>query len=491
MLHRIVLLVTSTLLSLLQCTEQQHPALTTPAHPTALATTPTEATVSQLIRAMLDTSALSRTAPGARPALQAGSYVHTFYGAEPAPAWTAGTDSITTEATAALTLLAQAKSYGLQPENYAILHLSSLRDSLRFAASAGRNARQARFDVALSDAVLRFMLDLHRGRLRIYTPSPLEKATKRVFQPADTLREALAARRVVAAVLACQPPTHEYQRLQKALAQWLREPVAPDSAYQQQSHYEQAALNLERWRWEAFAAPDYVLINLPAYELYVVSGDSVLRRHRIIIGKPQTPSPTLSSAISYFTLAPDWHVPRSIATKEILPRLQADAGYLARNNYALYDTRGRPLDPYQINWRQVTPASFAYTIRQSAGCDNALGNIVFRFANPYSVYLHDTPVRQLFAQPVRALSHGCIRVEQPMQLAAYLLQREGRAVNLPSEAECALQPRPQDVRLRQPMPLHIRYFTCAAEGGKLRFYNDVYRLDAGLRQALFAAAPKL
>nr|WP_254244306.1 L,D-transpeptidase family protein [Hymenobacter sp. BRD128] len=84
-----------------------------------------------------------------------------------------------------------------------------------------------------------------------------------------------------------------------------------------------------------------------------------------------------------------------------------------RHNYALYDERGELLDPAHINWAHVTARQFPYTIRQATCCDNALGNIVFRFNNPYSVYLHDTPQRQLFAQPMRALSHGCIRLEHP------------------------------------------------------------------------------
>jgi murein L,D-transpeptidase YcbB/YkuD len=178
-------------------------------------------------------------------------------------------------------------------------------------------------------------------------------------------------------------------------------------------------------------------------------------------------------------------VPRSIATKEMLPALKRDAAYLTRHNYALYDAQGQLLDPQRIAWQGVTARNFPYTIRQSAGCENALGNIVFRFANPYSVYVHDTPERQLFAQPYRVLSHGCIRLEQPMQLAAYLLRRGGQPVQLPSEAECARQPRPRNVPLRRPIPLFIRYATCTAEGGHLRFLPDLYYRDETIRRGLF------
>ena len=146
------------------------------------------------------------------------------------------------------------------------------------------------------------------------------------------------------------------------------------------------------------------------------------------------------------------------------------------------------MNPANVNWTTVTARNFTYTIRQSAGCDNSLGNIVFRFTNPYSVYVHDTPLRQYFAQPYRALSHGCVRMENPMQLAAYLLRREGNAARLPSDEECARQPRPHEVRLRRPIALYIRYATCTAENGRLRFLPDIYGRDAVIRRGLFGPA---
>ncbi|GAA4385872.1 hypothetical protein GCM10023186_29750 [Hymenobacter koreensis] len=480
------------LLAVQQCTPWPPAADSRPARTVAAApaTEPAPVPVGPLIQALLDTAGAPPAARDAHLGLQAGAAVRSFYGPAPEPAWTRpGPDGLTADATAVLALLADARAYGLHPNDYSSARLRALRDSLQQADPARQSWQQARLEVYLSDAVLRFMLDLHRGRLRPYTLSPLETAAKRTFQPAEALRTGIAAGRAVPAVLTSQPQNREYQLLQQALVQWLRQPVPPDSAAQHQRQYEQVALNLERWRWQAFSDEEYVLINLPAFALQVVAGDSIMRRHRVVVGKPETPTPTLSSRIGYFTLAPDWHVPRSIATKEILPRLKANPGYLARNNYSLYDSRGQLLNPYQVNWQAVTGANFRYTIRQSAGCDNALGNIVFRFANPYSVYLHDTPTRQFFALPQRAFSHGCIRLQHPMELAAYLLRREGRPVQLPSEAECALQPQARDVRLRRPMPLHIRYFTCAVDSGQLRFYPDIYGRDLTLRRALFTTAP--
>jgi murein L,D-transpeptidase YcbB/YkuD len=232
---------------------------------------------------------------------------------------------------------------------------------------ANRPEQLARLDVALSDAVLRFMRDLSRDRLRPFTPSARDKAAGPTGQSAAVLRQRL---------------------LQLALEQWLVRPAGPDSTARQQQ-FEQAAVNLERWRWEAVPDSAYVLINLPAFELQVVSRELVRHRQRVVVGKPEKPTPTLSSTISHFTLAPEWHVPTSIATQEMLPRLKKDVDYLDSNNLVVYDAQGRERNPYRI--------------RQTSYRKNVLGRIVFRFANTYSVYLHDIPERQLFVQSNRAI----------------------------------------------------------------------------------------
>ena len=441
-----------------------------------------------LIRAMLDTGAVGRARyPDSSQQLQAGAAVRSLYAPDFAPVWTDSAGFLGANAAAALALLARAAEHGLRPAYYGVLGLQALRDSLADpgapAGPAQRARQQAALDVYLSDAVLTFMRDLTRGRLRPHTAVARERAAG---PPATALRAALARQTVPAAMVAGQPANREYRQLQQALSQWLATPYPPDSQAAHSARYQQAALNLERWRWEAVApASDYVLINVPAYELQVVAAGVVARRHRVVVGKPSTATPTLTSTIRYFTLAPGWHVPHSIATQEMLPRVRQDVRYLERNNLAVYNDRGQQVDPARINWSKVTAQRFPYTIRQSASCDNALGNIVFRFANPYSVYVHDTPLRQLFDRPTRAFSHGCIRLEHPMRLAAYLLRREGHPARLPTEDECARSPRSRDIRLRRPLALYVRYATCTAENGRLRFLPDVYGRDEALRRALF------
>ena len=210
--------------------------------------------------------------------------------------------------------------------------------------------------------------------------------------------------------------------------------------------------------------------------------DTVKRRARVIMGKPTTP--TLRSRIRYFTLAPVWNVPYSIASQEMLPRLPDDPSFLAKSDLALYDGRHHRRNPWRIAWGEVIEQTFSCTIQQEAGPRNVLGNFVFHFLNPCLVYLHDTPERYLFAQIDRALSHGRIRVECPRELAAWLLRREGNLTPLLTPAQARQCP-PQGVLLRRPLSTFIRYATVMVENGRLRFFRDVYGQDQALQAALY------
>jgi len=384
---------------------------------------------------------------------------------------------------AALALLSQAADYGLPPAHYHGPALQALADSIG-TAPALQPSQQARLEAMLTDGLLRFALHLRRGQLHAFQPSPLEKG-KAPFSPVAWLTRALATPNVPAAILRCQPPQREYQQLQQALARWRQRLSGPDSLARRRQA-QQLALNLERWRWTAFADSDYVLVNLPAYMLEAVRRGRVLRTHRLVIGTPGSPTPTLSSRITSFTIAPEWRVPHSIATREILPHLQAGTDFVAENNYTIFNATGQAIDPASVNWQAVTPEHFPYTIRQNPGCGNALGNVVFRFANPYGVYLHDTSAPEDFKRGYRALGHGCMRLQHPLQLAAYLLGPDSTRAGLPpSEAACEAAPQSRNFFLKRPVPLHVRYATCDVVAGQVRFYPDVYGQDAALRRQLF------
>ncbi|OGX87308.1 hypothetical protein BEN49_10745 [Hymenobacter coccineus] len=341
----------------------------------------------------------------------------------------------------------------------------------------------------LTDGLLAFALHLRRGQLHAFTPSPLEKAGG-PFSPAAWLARALAAPDFTGALLRCQPPQREYQQLQRALARWRRQPAGPGAGLKQR-RAQQLAVTLERWRWAAIPDAEYVLVNLPAYQLAVVRRGRVLQTHRLVIGRPANPTPTLSSRLTSFTIAPEWRVPRRVATEQLLPYLQANAqahseqDFLANNNYRLFDARGRELRGTDVDWSAVTAQNFAYTLRQNPGCGNLLGNVIFPFANPYGVYLNDGPDPLRFGRPYRALGRSCLQVQNPMHLATYLLGPDAARAALPTEAQCEAAPQPRNFFLKRPVPLHVRYATCAVVAGQLRFYADVYGQDEALRRQLF------
>ena len=203
------------------------------------------------------------------------------------------------------------------------------------------------------------------------------------------------------------------------------------------------------------------------------------------MGKPETPTPTLQSAISYFTTAPEWRVPKSIFTKEILPKAIKDSTFLENNHYAIYDRQGNFLEPTHQQLIDVSKHSSLYYARQSAGCDNSLGLIVFRFRNVYDVYLHDTPEQKLFKAADRAFSHGCIRVEHAKELATLLLTNDGAKAQIKAMRNAIAAYQTKDFKLHTQVPIKITYLTCEMHEGELILHPDIYNLDKSLELALY------
>ncbi|TGE23588.1 L,D-transpeptidase scaffold domain-containing protein [Hymenobacter metallicola] len=439
------------------------------------------------LRALLDTVALGPAATYARLQLRAGPVVRAFYVERRfAPAWTDAEAGWNEPATQALQLLRQAREFGLSPASYASAELLALPDSLRVATTLeARQQLVASFELRLTDALLRYATHLRYGQLQASTL----QATAVTGQASALLEQALAAETFAATFLQCQPSSLPYQRLQQAWSRSL--PLTPDSVPGpgNEADFRRVAVNLERLRWENAAAmtdsTEYALVNIPAFRLQIIKAGRVVQTHRVVVGKPEMPTPTLSSRLIVFVTAPDWRVPYSIAAKEILPELQDDPGFLYDNHYRLYDYRNRLVNPWRVRWSKVTPENFPYTIKQTAGRHNALGNIVFYFGNQHSVFLHDTPARAVFQRPGRALSHGCVRVEKPLALAAYLLKRENQQAALPVVQRSIAQRDKCRFDLAQGLPIHIRYYTCEAEQGRLRFFSDVYCQDEPVLAALF------
>jgi murein L,D-transpeptidase YcbB/YkuD len=249
------------------------------------------------------------------------------------------------------------------------------------------------------------------------------------------------------------------------------------------------AANLERWRWmPRDLGAFHVIVNVPEFMVRVVENGSVVHETRVVVGKPTNRTPTFSNAISYLIVNPYWNVPTSIVSKEMLPEIQADPyGYFARQGYQVFTRIGgrmRQIDPSYVNWYGINPRSIQ--IRQIPGDANALGRIKFMFPNQHSVYLHDTPSKRLFQRDVRALSHGCVRVENPLDFADALLRRAAPAWNSTRLQKLYGGPE-RRVDLDTPVPVHLTYFTAFAEpDGTVRHFDDVYGYD-GAMSAFFGS----
>jgi murein L,D-transpeptidase YcbB/YkuD len=249
--------------------------------------------------------------------------------------------------------------------------------------------------------------------------------------------------------------------------------------------------NLERWRWLPRETPDvYTRINIAAYSLRVIENGDVVLSMNVIVGKPYRQTPVFAESIKYLVLNPFWNVPFSIATKDKLPLLKSDATAEAGKGFETKPYGSDIFVPVDtIDWSGVTSRNFKYLLRQKPGDQNALGRIKFMLPNPHSVYLHDTPSRDLFARQERGFSSGCVRLEQPVQFAEWLLARERHPDA--NRVDALLSSRDTiTIHLKKPLPTYIVYFTAfSLEDGEVSFRRDVYGRDRKLIEALRAQTP--
>lgn len=255
------------------------------------------------------------------------------------------------------------------------------------------------------------------------------------------------------------------------------------------------ALSLDKYKMLPAKMPDrYIWVNLAGYYMQLRENDSVKIYSRVVVGKPLTRTPELNSSISEMITYPQWSVPQSIIVKEFLPALKKNPGYLAKKGFSLLGDKNEELDPYFVDWSRFK-TGIPYKIVQGSGDDNALGIMKFNFQNKYAVYLHDTNQRYLFAQPTRALSHGCVRVQEWQKLSSYILKNDSAYVkslgnNSFTKTDSVLKwlnkKEKHYIPVKNKIPLFIRYFTCEGKDGKIVFYDDIYNEDRRLRERYFA-----
>ncbi|BEG99338.1 hypothetical protein BSYN_16030 [Bacteroides sedimenti] len=265
---------------------------------------------------------------------------------------------------------------------------------------------------------------------------------------------------------------------------------------------ERLIVNMERMRWQTKIdkGSKYVIVNIAAFMLQAFDekADSVLEM-KICCGSYENKTPLLASRIAYVQMNPYWNVPKSIVRKEIIPAFMKDTAYFERNQMKVYDKEGNEVDPLAVNWKDFE-GEIPYSVKQEKGEGNSLGRLIFRFPNAFAVYLHDTPSRQAFLRAERAVSHGCVRLEKPLDFVFFLLKKKDEkmmdkiriAIDLPPKTEKGKEllemPGYKPIKtysFPEMVPLFLDYYTIyPSHDGALNYCKDVYKFDQPILKKL-------
>jgi murein L,D-transpeptidase YcbB/YkuD len=252
---------------------------------------------------------------------------------------------------------------------------------------------------------------------------------------------------------------------------------------------DQLKVNIERLKTlSTNLGPRYVVANIPAARVEAIENDVAVSRHTAVAGKPDRASPDINSKIIQINFNPFWTVPASIVRKDLIPKMQDQPEYLTDNHIRIFDGRQKELQPSQVNWYSNDATS--YTFKQDPGSFNSLGSIRINFPSAFGVYMHDTPLKNLFGDDFRFHSSGCMRVQNVRQLVGWLL--DGTKGWSSEEIDKVIKSGEQkNANLTKPVPLHWVYVTAwAASDGVVQFREDIYSRD-GLGAPAIPATTKL
>lgn len=248
--------------------------------------------------------------------------------------------------------------------------------------------------------------------------------------------------------------------------------------------------NMARWRWQAHElGENYVMVNIAGFSLKAVKNGETILEMPVIVGKSQHQTPVFSDNIRYLDFNPFWNVTTSIARNEELPALQENPNHLVERNIRLFSSWQEDaveLDSTAIDWNNISRAQISrYKLRQDPGPWNALGRVKFVFPNYHSVYLHDTPTRELFNHSFRSFSHGCIRVSRPLALSLFSLEMEDPLWSINKIEAIVTSGERKVIALSDPLPIHITYQTIWLDNqGTIHFNSDLYNRDTRLLEVM-------
>jgi murein L,D-transpeptidase YcbB/YkuD len=365
-----------------------------------------------------------------------------------------------------LSVVDSAAYQGLDSLRY---HLKEIRD-WETGQDDKKMFSNRQMDELYTDAMLGLLTDLQNG-FGIYShvsynglssaiePEEAERLLSIVQSASPGIFKSLAA--------ACVPHAPAYDTLRSALIKALTD--------QNKRKVAQLSMTLNVYRWiRHYRFPRFIVVNIPSATLYYYDRDSLRLAMKIVAGQPSKRTPRFAAWCDQLILYPYWNVPRRIAANELLPIFKRSPSMVAAMKMQVLDSKGRIVDPSAINWSKYNRDNLIYTFRQSTGCDNALGVIKFNLISPYDVYMHDTNLKIAFMSIYRYYSHGCIRLEKPMDLALALLNNKLDTTRLLS---CLKDQIPYAIQLEDPVPVFVVYITAGiAADGRLRFHRDIYHL---------------
>ncbi len=391
------------------------------------------------------------------------------------------------------------------------------------ASASPETAAEA--EIKLSLAVLKYARYARGGRLDPTSLSPLIDRRPHIYDPNSVLEGISTADSADAYLRNLHPKTEQFKRLRQAyLALGGKDSGSSRASLNEDDEGGSSGesrggtmsekrmrilVNMERWRWMPENLGDfYVWDSVPEQYTRIYDHGKMVLQEKIVVGKPDTPTPSFSAPMEFITFNPEWSVPEGIKVNEIGPRLRSSSGGAHKGGedtpFFLFggssggggsssDTlqklgglrvslNGKPVDPDSVNWPDVDIRRYQFT--QGAGGKNVLGVVKFRFPNKFDVYMHDTPDRHLFGDGMRAFSHGCMRTQNPVHFAEVLLAHD-KGMGAAQIQQMVSSGETTEIQLRNRIPVHIAYFTAEADDkGQVHTYPDIYALDSKVASAL-------
>lgn len=394
------------------------------------------------------------------------------------PVWV-GEEGISVAAQHALATFANAGEEGLDPNDY-MQALYAIDDAENYPE------RAVDAELIMTKTALQYIDDVNGKRLNPQKITDELYAKKVVSATPIIFAEHMSADPSGAWLESYTFNNPYYQSLKNLLAQYrqiLHE--LPNEDPEVTKKIQQIIINMERWRWLPEKMPErYAMVNIATFELNCIENDRIILTMPVVIGTNYRKTPVFASTVDSVRFNPSWYLPRNIAIEDSLPKIKANTGYIDQRQYVLYNSAGRAISPYSVNWTSVNANNFNFHLRQIPGEHNALGKIRFGLTNSNGIYLHDTSNKEHFEEAVRTYSSGCIRLMYPDEFALFVFNdpQTWPLDRIRDNMEGTLT---KNIPLDQTLPIYVAYFTVwEDEAGQMHFADDVYDKDQKLIEVL-------